>query len=98
MRMPIFPANPLKIAPKIKAGTIIQCVVGTRVEIKYKASEAPTTKNKSKRYSAFKKAKAPSFMALDISFIFASPTGCLRTHCALKSITIKPTIARIIGR
>ena len=98
IRIPIFPANALKNAPRIKAGTIIQCVDSTSVDTMYRATDAPTTKKDRSLYSAPKNASAPSLMALDISIIFASPAACLRTHWALKIITIRPSTASTIGR
>ena len=58
--IPMFPANAENIAPKTKATTIKMCVVGTTKEIPANAILAPITKKVSNRYSAFKKANAPS--------------------------------------
>ena len=95
--MPIFPARAEKKAPKINAGTIIQLVVSTKVEIAKRAAEAITTNIKRSRYSALRKARAPSLIALDISCIFSFPGLCFLTHAILISINISPTQAKAIG-
>ena len=97
MRIPMFPAIAEKIAPMIKAGTINQCVVGTTVEIPNRAAEAMTTKMASKRYSADRKAMAPSLMLLAMPCIFSSPAGCFFTQAILTSIKSKPTSDKTIG-
>ena len=61
--IPIFPARAEKMAPVTKAGTIIQLVVSTTADMPYKATPAITTNTVKRRYSAFRNAKAPSFMA-----------------------------------
>ena len=58
--IPIFPANAEKKAPKTKAITISQCVVGTTKETIAKSTLTIITKTAKSLYSAFKKAKAPS--------------------------------------
>ena len=83
MRIPIFPAKAEKIAPITKAGTIIQLVVSTAVEIPNKAAEATRTKMSNKRYSAFRKAKAPSLIAVEISTMRSLPALCFLTQLAL---------------
>ena len=60
--IPIFPANAEKKAPKTKATTIKICVVGTINAIPAKTRLAPNTKKANNRYSAFRKAKAPSWI------------------------------------
>ena len=59
--IPIFPAKAEKKAPKINATTINKCVLtpGKKV-IPAKTTLAITTKIANNRYSAFRKAKAPS--------------------------------------
>ena len=98
IRIPIFPAAAEKNAPKIKAGTIIQLVVSTKREILYKAMEAIATKIRSKRYSAFKNASAPSLILFEMDCIFSSPGLCFLTHTALAYIKIRPKKAKAIGR
>ena len=56
----MFPAKAEKKAPKTKATTIKICVVGTMNEMLANTILANTTKMANKRYSAFKKANAPS--------------------------------------
>ena len=60
IRIPIFPAKAEKIAPKMKATTIIQCDTPEICETANKATDAITTKMAKIRYSAFKNAIAPS--------------------------------------
>ena len=60
--IPMFPAKAEKKAPKIKATTISQCVVGTIKETAAKATLTITTKIARSLYSAFKNAKAPSYI------------------------------------
>ncbi len=95
--IPIFPANAEKIAPKINATTISMCVVGTMKEIAASAILAPTTKKVSNLYSAFRKAKAPSYMWLDIAAILPSPASCFKTQALFTHINNKPNTARIAG-
>ena len=78
--IPIFPAHAEKTAPKIKAITINQWVVGTTTETPAKAKLTTKTNTASNLYSAFKKAKAPSYMWSEISFILPSPASCFITH------------------
>ena len=56
----MFPANAEKMAPKIKATTINQCVVGTTNDTTANKTLTIITKIASSLYSAFKKANAPS--------------------------------------
>ena len=58
--IPIFPANAEKMAPKIKATTINQCVVGTTKDTTVSKTLTIITKIAKSLYSAFKNAKAPS--------------------------------------
>ncbi|CAI8236556.1 MAG: Uncharacterised protein [Flavobacteriaceae bacterium] len=58
--IPIFPAYAEKIAPKINAIAIDQCVVGTTKDTPANATATMITKNVNNLYSAFKKANAPS--------------------------------------
>jgi hypothetical protein len=95
--IPILPASPEKIAPITKAGMIRILVVSTALEIKKRAIEAATTKMAKILYSAFKKAKAPSLMLVEIVCIFSFPASCFLTQRALKNIKIKPDMARAIG-
>ena len=67
------------------------------LEIKKRAIEAATTKMAKILYSAFKKAKAPSLMLIEMVCIFSFPVSCFLTQSALKSMKIKPAIARAIG-
>jgi len=83
IRIPMLPANAEKIAPMTKAGTIIQLVVSTAVDIPNKAAEATRTNTNNRRYSAFKKAKAPSLIAVEISTIRSLPASCFLTQLAL---------------
>ena len=78
----MFPAKAENIAPIIKAGTIIQLVVGTITEIPKRAAEAIITNISNKRYSALRKASAPSLIALDISCILSLPGDCFFTQLA----------------
>ena len=95
--IPILPASPEKIAPITKAGIINILVVSTALEIKKRAIQAAATKIAKILYSAFKKAKAPSLMLVEIVCIFLFPGSCLLTQRALKNIKIKPDMARAIG-
>ena len=72
-----------KIAPKINATTIKICVVGTTKETTANAILTITTKIANNLYSALKKAKAPSYMWSEISFILPSPASCFITHFCL---------------
>ena len=83
IRIPMFPAKAEKIAPITNAGTISGLVVSTAIEIPYNAADAITTKIKSKRYSAFRKANAPSLIAVEISTIRSLPAFCFLTQLAL---------------
>ena len=56
----MFPAYAEKMAPKIKATTINQCVVGTTNDTIANNALTMTTKIARSLYSAFKKANAPS--------------------------------------
>ena len=96
-RMPIFPATAEKIAPMTKAGTIIQCVESTIIEIPYNAADAKITNIDNSLYSADKKAIAPSLMLLEISCMRSLPGFCFFTHAILTNMKIKPTMARAIG-
>ena len=96
--IPIFPAKADRMAPKIKAGTIIQLVVSTTNDIPYNATEAITTKMAKSLYSAPKKASAPSLMALEMPCIFSSPAGCFLTHAILTNMNNNPKTAKAIGR
>ena len=58
--IPMFPAKAEKKAPKMNATMIKIWVVGTTKEIAARTRLAMTTKIANKRYSAFRKAKAPS--------------------------------------
>jgi len=58
--IPIFPAYAEKIAPKIKANTINQWVVGTTNDTTVNKTLTITTKIANNLYSAFKKARAHS--------------------------------------
>ena len=78
--IPIFPAHAEKNAPKTKAITISQCVVGTITETPAKAKLTTRTNTAKSLYSAFKKANAPSYMWSEISFIFPSPASCFITQ------------------
>ena len=62
-----------------------------------RAIEAATTKMAKILYSAFKKAKAPFLMLVEMVCIFSFPASCFITQRALKNIKIKPDIARAIG-
>ena len=84
--IPIFPAKAEKAAPRMKAGTIIQLVVSTKIEIPYSAIEATATKINNSLYSAFKKASAPSLIAVEISTIRSLPAFCFLTQLALINI------------
>ena len=84
--IPMLPANPENIAPTINAGIINQLVVSTTKEIPNRAADANTTKINKSLYSAFKKAKAPFFIAELIETIFSFPGSCFFTHWALKNI------------
>ena len=80
MRIPMFPAKAEKIAPEIKAGIISTLVVSTACAIPKSATDAPATKMAKSLYSAFKNAKAPSLMLLEIDCIFSFPSSCALTH------------------
>ena len=97
IRIPMFPAKAEKIAPMTNAGTINQLVVSTIVDMPYSAPEAIITKINNKRYSAFKNARAPSLILLEIDFILSVPAGCFLTQTDWIYITISPTIANRIG-
>ena len=84
-----------KESSKTKAGTIIQLVVSTATEIPKRATEAMMTKINNRRYSALRKASAPSFMAFDISCILSLPGACFFTQLARINIYTKPTTAKI---
>ena len=58
--IPILPAYAEKNAPKINETTIKICVVGTMNEIPARTALTTITNTDNKRYSAFKKANAPS--------------------------------------
>ncbi len=60
--------------------------------------EAPITKNNNKRYSADKKAKAPSLMLREICCMVSVPESCFLTQMALVSIKRRPTTANTIGK
>jgi hypothetical protein len=90
MRIPMFPASAEKIAPMIKAGTIIQCVDSTYIEIPKRAIDAAITNTNNNRYSAFKKARAPFLMLSEICFIRSVPASCLFTQDALMAINKRP--------
>ena len=94
----MFPAKADRMAPKIKAGTIIQLVEAIICEMPKSAMEAMTTKIAKSLYSAPKKAKAPSFIALDISCILSSPAGCFITHALFTNMNNNPKTAKAIGR
>ena len=98
IRMPMFPASAEKIAPTMNAGTIIQCVVSTTAEMPNSATLAMTTNIASRRYSADKKAKAPSLMFFEISIILSFPGFCFLTQIILKIINSSPTTESAIGR
>ena len=82
MRMPMFPARAENTAPITKATTMNQCVVSTMEETRPRSAPAMTTNTAKMRYSALKKANAPSWMCWAISLIRASPVLCLRTQAA----------------
>ena len=94
IRIPMFPAKAEKKAPNTKAGTIIQLVVSTATEIPKRATEAMMTKINNRRYSALRKASAPSFIAFDISCILSLPGACFFTQLARINIYTKPTTAK----
>ena len=56
-----------------------------------------TTKTNNKRYSAFKNARAPSLILLDIDCIFSVPADCFLTQTDCMYMTIRPTIASKMG-
>jgi len=58
--IPIFPAKAENTAPKTKAMTINQCVVGTIKDTAVNKAATITTNTANSLYSAFKNAKAPS--------------------------------------
>ena len=58
--IPIFPAKAEKIAPKINAIIINQCVVGTAIDTIARSILTMITNMVKSLYSALKKAKAPS--------------------------------------
>ncbi len=60
MRIPMFPATAENTAPMTNATTINQCVFSTSVETTASAAPEMTTKMANSRYSAFRKASAPS--------------------------------------
>ena len=60
--IPMLPAKAEKNAPIINAITMSQCVEGTIVDTMNNKPLTPTTNNVRSLYSAFKKAKAPSYM------------------------------------
>ena len=97
IRIPMFPATAENTAPTTNAGTIIQLVVSTIVEIPKRAAEAITTKMANKRYSALKNAIAPSLMLFAIPCILSSPAFCFLTHAILTSMNNKPTNDKAIG-
>ena len=82
----------------IFAGTIIQLVVSTYCEIPKRAPEAITTKMNNKRYSALRKASAPSLIALEISCILSFPVACFFTQDIFTNIKSRPRIANAIGK
>jgi hypothetical protein len=73
-------------------------VVGTKKEITAKTMEANTTNIANIRYSAFKKADAPSWMELAIETIFPLPGSCFNTQARLTAIKINPMIDITIGK
>ena len=72
-------------------------VESTNVDIIYNNTDAITTKIASNLYSAFKKANAPSLIALDIPCILSLPASCFFTHDIFISIKISPRTAKAIG-
>ena len=97
IRIPMLPAKAEKIAPMIKAGTIIILVVSTNCEIPNSASEAIITKINNNRYSAVKKARAPSLILLEMAFILSFPASCFLTQTIFVYIKMSPKSAKIIG-
>ena len=75
MRMPMLPARALKTAPMTKATTMNGSVVGTMEATRPSRAPAMTTKMARMRYSAFRKAMAPSWMWVAMVAIRASPEG-----------------------
>ena len=96
-RIPIFPANAEKIAPIKKAGTIIQLVDGTSVEIIKSNTPAMTANMANSLYSALKNASAPSLILFEIDCIRSLPAGCFFTQLILTSIKRRPKMANTIG-
>ena len=95
IHIPILPAKAENIAPKINAGTIIQLVVETIIDIPKSATDATTTKINNNLYSALRNARAPSWMAFEISFILSLPADCFFTQADLITIITKPITAQI---
>ena len=80
MRMPMLPARAENTAPMTKAMTMNQWVVGTSMDTTPRRAPATTTKTARMRYSALRKARAPSWMCLAIVLIFSSPVLWERTQ------------------
>ena len=57
-----------------------------------------TTNIANNLYSAFRNAKAPSFIALEIPCIFSFPAACFFTQAILTNIKTSPRIANAIGK
>src|SRR5690606_42065147 len=69
IRIPMLHANAEKSAPNTKATTISQWVDSTNVDTTKRAMAAMTTKIIRMRYSACRKAKAPSWMLFEMRCI-----------------------------
>jgi hypothetical protein len=84
--MPIQPARPEQIAPKTKAIDTDQPRLGTIPKI----MATRMTKTTNIRYSRFRKARAPSWIAPLISRIVSFPASCLITNLIREIAKINP--------
>ncbi len=97
MRIPMLPATAENTAPTTNAGTIIQLVDSTIVEIQKRAAEAITTNIARSLYSALRKASAPSLMLLEMLCIFSLPGFCFLTQAIFINMKTKPRSAKPSG-
>ena len=90
MFIPMYPANAEVKAPMMKATPINQCELSTSVPDHANKTDTTAPKMKSTLHSAFKKARAPSAIAADISCILPVPASWATTQRAFHIINKRP--------
>jgi len=85
-RMPMKPAAAEQSAPPTKARAISGEEPGCRAPLQPSSSATASTKTERTRYSARRKAIAPSWMALAIRIICALPASCRVTQAVRRKV------------